>query len=114
MTSLMMKSSIPSSCGSTREERLAAGGPWWCSSWATWPVATEAASIALGLRPRRLGLDVLDRPVRRLLDALDELVRHPLRRALRQRRDHHLRDVEVLERVHRGRVDLGGRRILKK
>jgi hypothetical protein len=52
MISEMMKSSIPSSCGSTREERLASGGPWWCSSWATPPLAAcapgriEAASIS--------------------------------------------------------------------
>ena len=39
ITSEMMKSSIPSVAGSTREERWAGGGPW-CSAW-----AIEAASI---------------------------------------------------------------------
>jgi hypothetical protein len=45
ITSEMMKSSIPRSWGSTRELRLAGGGPWWgCSPAAGW--ATLAASIA--------------------------------------------------------------------
>ena len=59
MTSEMMKSSIPSSCGSTREERLAGGGPW-CSSWSG--VAGRRATAA-SIRPSTgsaLRLDVLD------------------------------------------------------
>jgi hypothetical protein len=49
MISEMMNSSMPSSWGSTREDRLASGGPWWCSWWATLaacaPGRIEAASI---------------------------------------------------------------------
>ena len=45
MISLMMKRYIPSRDESTREERLASGGPW-CSSWAAWPAWIEAASMA--------------------------------------------------------------------
>src|SRR5205814_3408156 len=44
ITSEMMKSSIHSSWGSTRELRLAGGGPWWtCSAPVVWAVL--AASI---------------------------------------------------------------------
>ena len=42
-----------------------------------------------------------------LAHALDELCPHPPERALGQRRDHDLRDVEVLHGVHRRRVGIG-------
>src|SRR5260370_32753244 len=50
MTSETMNRSIPSSWGSTRELRLAGGGPW-CSSWA---MATPADSMSLLDRRSRL------------------------------------------------------------
>ena len=53
MISQMMKSSIPSSWGSTREERLAGGGPW--CSWSSWAWAIAAASMTLPRRPPRRG-----------------------------------------------------------
>ena len=101
----MMKSSIPSSWGSTREERLASGGPW-CSScswpWA-WPAAIAPASI------RRLAsaacLDVHAPACRsRSPRAPPGLSATHLDSVGRQRRDHDLGDVEVLHGVHRGRV----------
>src|SRR4028119_540511 len=54
MISEMMKSSIPSISGSTRDDRLAGGGPWWTCPWpgGGCPAATEAASIR-GVPPTR-------------------------------------------------------------
>src|SRR5688500_13514815 len=96
MISEMMKSSIPSSSLSTRELRLAGGGPWW-SSW-----AIAAASMAsLGRGCRRLGLDVLDGLARRLAHALDQIRAKPPRARRGQRRDHDVVDAEELQRVHR-------------
>ena len=105
MISEMMNSSIPSVGASTREERLASGGPW-CSSCSAWPVAC-AAALHRGRLRADVGLDVLDRHVGGVADALDELVGDPLGRALGQRRDDDLRDVEVLHGVHHRRVGVG-------
>ena len=59
----------------------------------------------------RLRLRVRARCARRdvggVSHAIDELVRHPLRRALGQRRDDDLGDVEVLHRVHHRGVRIG-------
>src|SRR3954451_273134 len=109
MISEQMNRAMPSTAGSTRELRLALGGPWWWSSWASW-APTECAATAMGLRLRLragLGLDVLDGHVGGVTHALDELVRDPLRRALGQRRDEDLEDVEVLHGVHHRLVGMG-------
>ena len=105
MTSEMMKSSIPSSWGSTREDRFAGGGPW--CSWSAW--AIEAASMALlTRRPRRLGgLDVLDGLVRGAAHALDEVGAQPARARRGQGRDDDVVDAEELQRVHDRRVRIG-------
>src|SRR3954470_11653040 len=111
MTSEMMKSSIPSFCASTREERWASGGP--CASWCSmsrW-TATEADSMAsarsgVGLGRSRAGFllvlalrsdDVLDRQRRRPADALDEVAPLPARAGLREGRDDDLVDVVEVE-----------------
>src|SRR3954454_629633 len=77
ITSEMMNNNIPSSAGSTRELRLAGGGPWWSCPWA----AIEAASMDLSLRGvgggRIRRLDVLDRLVGDLAHALDEVGAQP-------------------------------------
>src|SRR4051812_6664537 len=109
MISEQMNRAMPSTAGSTRELRLASGGPWWWSSWASW-APTECAATAMGLRLRLragLGLDVLDGHVGGVAHALDELVRDPLRGALGQGRDHDLGDMEVLDGVHDRRVGIG-------
>ena len=105
MISEMMKSSIPRNAGSTREERLASGGPWWWSSWAS--CAATCAAAATRPPPSRATRCARPGRCRRAADAVDELVRDPLRRALGQRRDHDLGDVEVLDGVHDRRVGIG-------
>src|SRR5215211_3810711 len=98
----MMKSSIPSSWGSTRELRLAGGGPW-CSAWA-W---RAAASMGSGHRVGGLGDDVLDGLVRRLAHPLDEVGAQPTGPGRRKRRDDDVVDAEGVHRVHRRRVRVG-------
>ena len=96
----------PEQRGSTREERLASGGPW-CSC-SCWPWRDGGGLHQAGLH--RLGARTrCARPACSVAvcDALDQLVGHPLRAALGQRRDHDLGDVEELHGVHRRRVGVG-------
>src|SRR6185437_15224199 len=113
----MMKSSIPSSAGFTRELALAGGGPWWsCASSACAPGPTGcgklAASIRLGGWSRgRGGLevddDVLDGRRGHVLDALDQVRSHPARALVGEGGDDDVVHTEQLERVDGGRVGVG-------
>src|SRR2546425_4135790 len=96
ITSEMMKSSIPSSGASTRDERCASGGPW-CSS----ACAIAAASIA-SLRSCWLGVavhDVLHGLARGAPHPLDQVGSQPARLGLGERRDDDVVHAEVLQRV---------------
>src|SRR5438105_3675497 len=111
ITSEMMKSSIPSSWGSTRELRLAGGGPWASCSPAAW--ATPAASTGSSLRGRSRGrswlgrFDVLHLSARRAAHALDQVRAQPSRALAGQGGDDHVVDPEQLQRVHGRRVGVG-------
>ena len=91
MISEMMKSSIPSVGGSTREERLASIGPW-CSA-SVLVLVARCLLLPPFLRSvrcdrvARRGDDVLDRTGRVAADALDEVGAQPAGLGLGQRRD---------------------------
>src|SRR5260370_34245773 len=105
MTSETMNRSIPSSWGSTRELRLAGGGPW-CSSWA---MATPADSMSLLDRRSRLarrrrralgGHHVLDRERCGSAHSREEVGPHPPRPDHPEGGDDDLLHPEKLQRVH--------------
>ena len=93
----MMKSSIPRNCASTRDEtgwpRAGRGGR---RSWATWPAATEADSIRLGLA--RCTTCSTGLPVE-ASHPPDQVAAQPARARLGEGRDH-----DVVRRVELERV----------
>ena len=109
-----MKSSIPSSWGSTRELRFAGGGPWcsWAVAvrvWRCWlpPSASlQAAGVAVGVA-RASTTTCSTGTERRAAHALDQIRAHPAGALAGQRRDDDVVDAEQLERVHRRRVGVG-------
>ena len=91
ITSEMMKSSIPSSWGSTREERLAVGRPVVLVAVA----ATEAASIRRSPSARRRSASTTTCSTGVAVDAahaLDQVGAQPARAGLREGGDHDLVD----------------------
>ena len=108
-----MNSSIPSSWGSTREQRCASGGPW-CSCSCVRVRRRAAMRRASIRRPAlRLGCvgevddDVLDRAGGRAAGRARRVSREPARAHPRQRRDDDLVDAEELQRVHHRGVGIG-------
>ena len=106
----MMKSSIPSSCGLDPRGAVGLAAARGARRARAWRGAAAIAPASIRPPPPSRGarLDVLDRLAGRALDALDQLVGAPTSTSLvGQRRDHDLRDVEVLHGVHRRRVGVG-------
>ncbi len=106
-----MKSIIPSSGASTRELRLAAGGPWCSRRVRDAGRLHRVASLTSGRRGGRGGLrvddDVLDGRGGGVAARARSGSRAASRSARRERRDHDVIDAEQLQRVERGGVGIG-------